>query len=58
MVTASGYGYTRSDGIVVIPAATLGPRGLRHQPIMAMAASHGASPSRKTTGVAFSHSSG
>jgi len=25
VVTATGYGYTRPDGIVVIPAATLGP---------------------------------
>ena len=25
VVTASGYGYTRPDGVVVIPAATLGP---------------------------------
>ena len=25
VVTATGYGYTRPDGVVVIPAATLGP---------------------------------
>ena len=25
VVTAGGYGYTRPDGVVVIPAATLGP---------------------------------
>ena len=25
VVTAGGYGYTRADGVVVIPAATLGP---------------------------------
>ena len=25
VVTATRYGYTRPDGVVVIPAATLGP---------------------------------
>jgi hypothetical protein len=25
VVTATGYGYTRPDGVVVIPAAALGP---------------------------------
>ena len=25
VVTATGYGYTRPDGVVVIPAATLDP---------------------------------
>ena len=25
VITATGYGYTRPDGVVVIPAATLGP---------------------------------
>ncbi len=25
VVTATGYGFTRPDGVVVIPAATLGP---------------------------------
>lgn len=25
VVTATGYGYTRSDGVLVIPAAALGP---------------------------------
>ena len=25
VITATGYGYTRPDGIVVLPAASLGP---------------------------------
>jgi hypothetical protein len=25
VITATGYGYTRPDGVVVLPAATLGP---------------------------------